>query len=407
MQSKKRILYLVTGLIVMLLSGFVYAWSIMAKPIGMSRPEWTAANLSVTFTIVMVFFCIGGLIAGFLGKKFSVRQYMILAAVLFFIGFEIAGFSGKTIGLLYLGFGTLCGLAAGIAYNVVMSVLSVWFADMQGLISGIMMMGFGISSFVIGKVFAALTPSDGSDTWQTTFRWMGVVILIVLFVCSFCLKYPKQERTDFTKIKIEENEFIETDCDMNPAQMMKTKSFWFYYLWAVLIGAAGLAVVSQGNGIAGEVASGMTDKNLATITGLLSLFNGIGRVIFGKLFDKKGYRFTIISDMVIFVLAIALIACAIISGNVGILIVAFIVYGMAYGGVTPLGSAVISDFFGKTYYSKNFSIVTTTLMIASVASVVSGKLYDSSQSYLSTIILALVLWAIGFVLSFGIRKHQK
>ena len=46
-------------------------------------------------------------------------------------------------------------------------------------------MGFGLSSFIIGKVFAAVTPSDGTDKWQETFRILGIIIVVVMVICSF------------------------------------------------------------------------------------------------------------------------------------------------------------------------------------------------------------------------------
>ena len=60
--------------------------------------------------------------------------------------------------MLYLGFGVLCGLGAGFAYNAVMSTMSAWFPDKQGLISGILLMGFGLSAFIVGKIFCRSNP---------------------------------------------------------------------------------------------------------------------------------------------------------------------------------------------------------------------------------------------------------
>ena len=60
-----------------------------------------------------------------------------------------------------------------------------------GLISGILLMGFGLSSFIIGKVFAAVTPSDGTDKWQETFRILGIIIVVVMVICSFFFVKPE------------------------------------------------------------------------------------------------------------------------------------------------------------------------------------------------------------------------
>ena len=76
-------------------------------------------------------------------------------------------------------------------------------------------------------------------------------------------------------------------------------------------------------------------------------------------------------------------------------------------GVTPTNSALISDFFGRTHYSLNFSIINTNLLIASFASTIAGKLYDSSGSYMSTIIMMLGVVAAGLVVFLGIRRPEK
>lgn len=73
MKNLNRWVYAIIGVITLLLAGLVYALSVMSKSIGASRPDWTAAQLSMTFTMVMAFFCIGCLIAGMMAKK-SVRR---------------------------------------------------------------------------------------------------------------------------------------------------------------------------------------------------------------------------------------------------------------------------------------------------------------------------------------------
>ena len=194
--------------------------------------------------------------------------------------------------------------------------------------------------------------------------------------------------------------------EVGPGKMLKMPVFWCYYIWAVLIGAAGLAIVSQGGGIASEVGPMVSDGNIATVVGLLSLFNGIGRVIFGTLYDKKGFRFTMVFDMIIFFITIGLLLLALTTGNFLLIIVGFIIGGISYGGVTPLGSALMSDFFGRANYSKNFSVVTTTLMISSVSSTISGRLYDMTTSYFPTICMGLGLLVVAFVISFAIRRPK-
>lgn len=403
MKSLNRWVYAVIGVIVLLLAGLVYAWSVMANVINRELAV-EQAPLSLTFTIVMAMFCVGCLIAGILAKKVSPKFYVLLSGILFLAGFLIAS-ATTGVTLLYLGFGVLAGLGAGFAYNAVMSTMSSWFPDKQGLISGILLMGFGLSSFIVGKLFVAVTPESDPAAWRTTFRVMAVIIFVVMVICSFFFVKPG---SDFVPPAAANKKAVrEPALDIPSGEMVKQPSFWLYYIWAILISAAGLALVSQANGIASQVGTGVSPGNIATVVGLVSIFNGIGRVIFGGLFDKKGYRLTMILDMIVFVAAGLILILALNTGNFLFIILGFVVGGFAYGGVTPTNSAIISDFFGRTNYPMNFSLINTNLIIASFASTIAGKLYDASQSYMSTIFMMIGVTVVGFVVFLGIRRPKR
>lgn len=409
MNKLKRSFYAAIGVIILLFAGLVYAWSVMSKSIAASRPEWNAAQLSLTFTLVMIFFCVGCLGAGFFAGKIKQKLYIILAGILMFGGFFAASFTTESILMLYFGFGVLCGLGAGVAYNAVMSTVSAWFPDKQGFISGVLLMGFGLSSFLVGKIYAAVTPSDGSDGWKMTFRIMGMIILVVLTICSFFFEKPGKD--DKLPVPEKKKEKQRTDSDICTSQMLKMPSFWFYYLWAILTSAAGLALVSQAGGIAVQVGKGLSDGTIATVVGVISICNAAGRLIFGGMYDRKGYRYTMILDMIVFLLTGVLLFAAIYFNSFFILILGFVIGGFAYGGVTPTNSAIISDFFGRKHYSMNFSAINTNLIIASFASAIAGKLYDTSGSYISTCIMMIAVTMIALFAFLGIRhpseKHDK
>ena len=48
----------------------------------------------------------------------------------------------------------LVGFAAGLVYNAVLSTVTRWFQDKQGIISGLLLMGFGIGGF--GDIMRAI-----------------------------------------------------------------------------------------------------------------------------------------------------------------------------------------------------------------------------------------------------------
>jgi OFA family oxalate/formate antiporter-like MFS transporter len=106
-------------------------------------------------------------------------------------------------------------------------------------------------------------------------------------------------------------------------------------------------------------------------------------------------------------LAALILYIALNHGSMALLLIGFLMGGAAYGGVTPTNSAIINDFFGKKNFALNFSLINTNLMIASFSSIIAGNLYDSTKSYVSTIIMMVVLTVVGFLFSIMIRRPER
>ncbi len=404
MQKRNRWVFVIAGVIVLLLAGVIYAWSVMSQPISASHPAWTATQLSITFTLAMAFFCTGNLVVGLLSKKLSPRIYVILTAVLFLAGFLTASMTSDGLWTLYVGFGVLCGLGSGFAYNIVLSTISAWFPDKQGLASGILLMGFGLSSFLIGKIYTAATPSDGSMGWCVTFRVIGVVIFAVIFLASFFFVRPGE---DFVPPAPSKAKTVrEPAADLTPGGMVRKGSFWLFYIWITMTGAAGMVLVSQASGIALEVGPEISAGTIATVVGMISILNAVGRVVFGALFDRRGFRLTMAVDILAFAVSSLILILTLRISSFPLVVVGFMVGGFAYGGPGPIASAFSSDFYGRTHYSANFSIIITNGIIASFGSTIAGRLFDISQSYMSSAVMLLGITAVSFLAFIGIRRPQ-
>ena len=182
-------------------------------------------------------------------------------------------------------------------------------------------------------------------------------------------------------------------------KMVKEPPFWLYFIWSILLSAAGLALVSQASGIAAEANREVSTGAIATTAGLISIFNGIGRVIMGSLFDKVGRKVIMQIVNVLFIFAGMLLIVALKTNNFTIIVIGFIVSGLAYGGVTPTNSAFISSYYGMRHYAKNFSLINTSLIVASFGSTLSGILFDVSQSYIGTCVMMCCLAGLGLLIS--------
>lgn len=392
-----RWLYALVGLIVLLFAGFVYGWSVFAAPIAASFPDWTKAQLSLTFTICIAFFCLGGFFAGNLSKKIPVRVNVIISGVLFLLGFTLVS-KAQSLPMLYASYGVLCGLASGFAYNSVMSVMTKWFPAIQGTISGVLLMGFGSSSMILGSVFTAMTGAPGS--WRGFFQMMGIVMAVVMVVGSFFFKLPSADLLPAAKAK------SSALGDFTPTQMICKPSFWLFFLWAILISGIGLAVISQAKPFADAIGVGVSTATITLVVGFISVCNGLGRVIFGGLFDKIGWRLTMNIVNAVSLASVLILVAALLMNHFVLVVAGFIVTGLAYGGAPTMGSAFIGRFFGQKNYPVNFSIGNMNLLVASFAGTLAGMLYDMSQSYFSTLIAIGICSVVAFVVMNLIRPPK-
>ena len=403
MKQLNRWVYAIVGVIVLLFAGLVYAWSVLSTPIAAEFTGWTKAQLSLTFTLVMILFCIGSLLCGLLAGKLSAKNAVRVSAVLFLAGFFIASRCQSPI-TLYLGFGLLCGLASGLAYNGVMSTMVKWFPDKPGLISGVLLMGFGGGSFLIGKLYQAWTPA-GIGGWRTSFVVLGIICCVVLAVCSFFFVAPG---ADFTVPAGKGGRAVAAPReDIKPAVMLKRPAFWLYYVWAIAVSAAGLALISQASGVVWEASADQTAASVATIVGLISICNAVGRVLFGGMYDKFGRSLSMQLVNGLFILTSVVLLLAMSSRSVLVVIIGFVIGGLAYSGVTPTNSAFCRAYFGPTSYPVNFPLINSNLIFASFGSTISGALYDASGSYSSTFFLIIGLAVAGVLCSLAISAIDR
>ena len=111
MKKKNRTIFLLTGVLIMLMAGTVYTWTIISRPIAATFPDWSAQTLSMTFTFSMMGYALGGFASGSVLKKTGPRPVLLAGAALFSGGMLIASFA-QSPPLLYLGFGVMCGFPA-------------------------------------------------------------------------------------------------------------------------------------------------------------------------------------------------------------------------------------------------------------------------------------------------------
>ncbi len=401
MKKTNRVIILTVGLMIMFLSGTVYAWSIISRSISATFPSWNAQTLSMTFTLTMMFYALGGLVSGFILKKTGPRPVLTAAALLYPSGMVIASFAQSPV-LLYLGFGAMCGLATGLCYNSAVSTVSAWFPDMQGAASSSLLAAYGLSSFISGKLFAAFAPADGGRAWAMGLRLLAVLLLAAIMTGIAVFRFPKDG--ELTVDASQKKGHREPASDLSPSQMLRTSSFWLYYVWVALLTGAGLILVGQASGIAEEVGRNLSGNTIATVVGMISIMNAIGRICNGTVFDRYGYHGTMTMVLSTFTFSAITMLLAYQTGFFPLLVIGFMTGGFAYGAFCSTSPALMADFYGRTWYSINFSIIPTNTLFTSFATVIAGRLYDITNSFYSSILLLFAFVIVSVFLAFVIKR---
>lgn len=402
MKNSTRRLYLVVGVFTMLFSGVLYAWSILKVPFK-EVFAWSDSSLALNFTLTMCFFCLGAFFGSLICKRTGVRFTLVLSGILVGVGFIItSSLDAEKLALLYIGYAVLAGTGIGIAYNVVVSTVNSWFPDKKGFCSGCLMMGFGISTLLLGNIIDAFfnNPSIG---WKKTYIILGAVIGAIIIIAAFILKRPSPDMSLPTptakKASVKENFEVR---DYTTLEMIKSFTFIRAFICMSFITAVGNSVISFARDLALSVEA---SASLATtLVGILAVCNGLGRVLTGVLFDKAGRRTTMISANVLTIVAAGITLVAVKLGSLPLCIAGLCLTGMSYGSCPTITSAFTMSFYGSKHFPVNYSIINFNLIAASFIANFSNSLLISSGGYAAPFIMLLILSVAALGLNFSIKR---
>ncbi len=398
----KRWLYLVAGVFTMLFSGVLYAWSILKIPFK-SDFNWSDSVLAFNFTLTMCFFCLGAFFGSLICKKLGTKITLIIAGALVAIGFSTTGLLSVEIPyLLYLTYAILAGTGIGISYNVVVSTVNAWFPDKKGLSSGCLMMGFGISTLLLGNVISALFENE-SVGWSKAYIILGAVIGIVLVIAGIVLRKPSAEMVfpaPKAKKSVQKESFEARD--FTTKEMLKSFTFWRAFVFMALITAVGNSVISFARDLVISVDA--APALATTLVGVLSIFNGLGRIITGAVYDALGRRTTMIAANILTIFAAGLTLVAVMTHSLPLCIVGLCLTGLSYGSSPTMTASFSASFYGAKYFPTNYSITNFNLIVASFIATFSNSLLISTGSYTAPFVMLLILAVGALGLNFTIKK---
>lgn len=381
--KRKRTLYLVLSTLSLLFLGLIYAFSMFAAPMCATF-ELEKSAVGLTFNIMMITFCVGAVIGSQIEGKLGVRTTLFISAAMFLVGFAGTGLLGHgNIGAVYGFYGICGGLGVGVGYNTVIATTNVWFPDKVGFSSGVLMMGFGLSSLIFGTLSVNIASVVGLESVLIA---LGVITAVVVAALALLLKRPP---SNIVGLMAPEKA---TDSNYDPGEedkALKTSTFYVYWIWAIIVIAIGLATI--GNCASDAQMVGLDAAFATLLVGLVSTFNGVGRVIVGLIYDKTNVKTTMLIDGIVAVAATVCIIGAFTTGVSALYVVGALCCGFCYGGVPVVASAFARQRFGAANYPLNLSLANFAIVFGSILNVVAQSAVGGAENRLGVFMVMAVL----------------
>lgn len=389
------------GIVLQLILGTVYAWSVFKKPL-IANHGWSEAAVQGTFMIIIAMIGLAAAFGGMLVDKKGPKFVATMGAILYGVGTLFAGVADMTgnIWVLYIGYGVIGGIGNGMGYVVPIATLIRWFPDKRGLVTGLAVMGFGMGAFFIGKIAPGMVTSMGV---ANTFFTLGVIYLIFCTAAALVFKNPPagwlpDGFTPSAKTVSAADSFSWDEAKKTPQ---------WYMIWAMLFlnVSAGLGLLSQLSPMGQEILKkSITDPaELAVKGGLIlaiaSIFNGLGRLFWASLSDKIGRKNVF---LVMFASQAALYFFLPQIDNATTFTIAACYLLACYGGGFAVMPTVAADAFGPTYIGKVYGFVLTAWGAAGVV----GPLVFAKIKGAPALYTAAGLLIVGFIITIAYQRPK-
>lgn len=399
-----RMRYAAAAIFMQVLLGIIYSWSIFRSPLAQLH-GWSNAQTIAPYRYSLLAFAAGMILAGFWQDRKGPRIVASVGGFLLGTGCFLAAFLGDTVSGLIFSYGIVAGVGVGFAYVTPIAMCIKWFPDRRGMIVGVAVMGFGVGPLLFGPLLEILLGSDASRLGETiprTFLVLAAIFYIGVIGAAQFYRVPPAgwKPAGWTPITARTGAV-----EMAPSQMVGT--WQFYALWVVyfLGTSVGLTAIGEATPLLKEMAKTNAMMTAGTALGIMSIFNGLGRLGWGSVSDRLGRKSAMLG-----MCAVSTLACIGFlrtPTNFLPLLTGLCLAAFAYGGYLALMPSLTADYFGSKNIGANYGLVFSAWGICGF--LVPGyfaRLMDHAKAtgsiaagyqevYLSLAVLALLCAAVG------------
>ncbi len=418
----KRWKVLVGALIVQVILGTVYAFSVFVKPLEMEF-GWGRTTTQWAFSFALVTFALTMIPAGRLQDRIGPRKVASIGGILLGLSFLMGSVlvSESRPWALYLTYGILGGAGIGFAYVCPIASAMKWFPDKKGLVTGLSVAGFGAGAlFFAGPASTLLLPSGSGGGvealglsnvllmalgikagggfgigWKTFFVLHGVTsAALVIFGASFLSNPPSGWRPQGMKLVSLKNT---VSTEMEWKEMLNTPLSCMLWITFIFGATSGLMAIGQWKPLMGAILNGKTFApewmgsfgRFVEPVGILAIFNALGRIFWGKVSDfidrPRAMMIMFLSQGMAFMMLVS------VESHFTVFLASAWV-GLNFGGNFALFPSATADYFGTKNFGMNYGWIFTAYGVAGILGpVVGGVLFDATGAYVIAFVFAGIL----------------
>lgn len=390
MNKNKRWGFIIIGIIIMMLLGTVYSYSVFRAPLE-SYMKIGSTESGLPYMFALAFYALFMLVGGKYIEKFRPRTLIIFGGCLVAIGWILASFSTGII-LLTLSYGCISGAGVGIVYGAIMNVIAKWFPDKKGIAVGLVLVGFGLSPLVMAPVAEMLVDNLGI---MKAFLILGIAFGVLIPVLGFLFKSPQKGDLELQN-EIDNRNQITTEISLK--EMIRTKSFKGIYFNFMIGTMIGLMMIGMTLNIGIDYFS-INKITVVSLMAVFAIFNGVGRPVLGWVTDHFGTKKAMILSYTL-IMSASFILIFFNKSIIGFL-VAFSIYWFNVGGWLAIAPTSTLKLYGLKNYSQNYGLVFTAYGIGAILGVSSsGIMLDLWGNYIYVFCYIIGLCIIGLGLTF-------
>jgi MFS transporter, OFA family, oxalate/formate antiporter len=396
--ANKKIILILGCMTIFFPGAFVFGFP------GVMASEWqTLFAVNKAQIGRLMFFILAGtgfsmILAGKLQEK--IAGNLIIFTGSFFSGvamFFVAG--ATTIEHIYIWAFTE-GFFSGFVYIPCLIIFQKMFPDNKGLVAGIFNLTFGGAAAVMSPIFTYFLVSKGV---VFTSNFCGVISIFFGTSLALFVRIPPGKKGKEGK-EDKKDQVNQQSASLSVKKILGMSSFRFLWCVWALSGAAGISMIVLSSSFGEHLGYGITQYVYILI--FFNVFNGIGRLVCGRLSDHYSKQ-----NILMTIFLMASMAYFLMPWFNHIFVISFLTcfVGVAFGGLFTVSAPLVTEVFGLENFGIVFGMVFTAygFVAGFMGPWLSGIILDITDSNFKIVFsLFAVFYLISSLLILKVKREK-